>query len=233
MQVDSAALKGCADLRRASRHDPVATGSGERQMMCVHTKLFPAACAIALAAAAHGQILQIDINGLTADSGGAFGGTSHTGTVAFSVDPDSFLVAVLIDGVSQSLSAELAGVQGVIELDNGVVIGGGFTIDASDGSQFIASLVAGAGIVRTQAGQGFRIQGLTFSGAFASANFAGVNVAAWGGNQLEGTFLLHSFGPDAGGIDTTTDLDVWVEVPAPAGTSLLVFAGVMVARRRR
>ena len=202
-------------------------------MTCSHMNVLFAGCVVALAGAAQGQMLQIDLNSLTADAGGSFGGTSHTGTLAFFADANSALVGILIDGVAQTVTGDLGALQGTIELVNGVVVGGGFVIDATDGTQYLASIVGGSGRVNTQAGQGYRIDGLTFAGAFNGPSFAGVDVSAWSGNQLDGSFLLHGYGPDGNGLDSTVELDSWVVVPTPASATLLALGGFLAARRRR
>lgn len=236
--IDGAVLPTASDQRR----DPglgTAQGvmplpsTGERQMTHSHMNVLFAGCAVAFAGVAHGQVMQIDLDSITTDAGGSFGGTTHTGTLAISGDANSTLVGILVDGSPQAFNAGLGSLQGTIMLDGGNVVGGSFIIDATDGTQYLATINDGVGAVHTQAGQGFRIDGLTFAGAFNSNTFAGVDVSAWSGNQLDGSFLLHGYGPDGNGVDSTVDFETWVTVPAPASAGLLALGGLFAARRRR
>lgn len=191
--------------------------------------------------------VQIDINGLSTQSqvaaggGGwsnaAFGGTTHTGRLVLSHDGNSVLAGVSINGQMQPLSSTLASFAGTILLNAGVVSGGSFTATNADGTSYSASIVSGVGRVRTQAGQGFRIDGLTFQGLFSGPLFAGVNVGPFFSVQpLFGSFLHFAFNPNATtGLDSDADIDIFASIPLPtsaplAGAGLLGLAGV---RRRR
>ncbi len=190
--------------------------------------------------------VQIDVNSLTSqaqtDSGGgawvnsAFGGTTHTGRLLLSHDANSVLAGVLLNGMNQTLSSTLASFSGDILFAGGFVSGGSFTVTNVDGSSYSASIVAGIGRIRTQAGQGFRIDGLTFQGLFSGPLFAGVNVSPFFSVQpLFGSFLHFAFSPNAAGRDADADIDIFATIPLPtsaglAGAGLLGLAGI---RRRR
>jgi len=185
------------------------------------------------------QVLQIDVNALTATAGAGFG-TGYTGNVVLSTNANSELAGILIEGVNQGISGTLDNFAGTINLVGGAVTGGSFSIDVLEADNvtvntYSASIESGAGQVNTQAGQGFSIDGLTFAGAFTSATYAGVDVTKWFDAQpLRGSFLQFAFNPDANGVDSGSDIDVFVTVPLPAGGAL-AFAGMagLVGVRRR
>lgn len=190
--------------------------------------------------------VQIDINGLSSQSqvdlgGGSwgnavFGGTSHSGRLLMTHDANSTLAGVALNGTQQTLTSSMASFTGEILLVSGLVSGGSFTVSNLDGSSYTASIVAGVGRVRTQIGQGFRIDGLTFQGLFGGPSFAGADVSAFFSVQpLFGSFLHFAFNPTAGGLDQDADIDIFATIPLPttaglAGAGLLGLAGV---RRRR
>ena len=199
--------------------------------------------ALALAAGANAAVMQLDINGIQIRTGGAFDGTTHTGTLTITKAATGTLLDILVDGASQG-GAVLGDFSGEIELSNGNVVGGFLNIIDGDGDRYDAA-IGEAGRVNTQAGRGFRIDGLTFAGVFSSPvgddasffNFGGVDVGAiFGANAfnetLEGSFLVTSFSPDANGIDTRADIDVFI-VPTPGTAALAGLAGIAVLRRKR
>lgn len=204
------------------------------------------ALAVSSSAALATITVQIDVNSLTTQSqvsdgaGGwlnaAFGGTTHTGRLSMSHDANSVLAGVLLNGVNQPLFSTLASFSGEILLTGGFVTGGSFSVANVDGTSYTASIVSGIGRVRTQAGQGFRIDGLTFQGLFSGALFAGVDVSPFFSVQpLFGSFLHFAFSPNAAGRDADADIDIFATIPLPgpaalAGAGLLGLAGV---RRRR
>ncbi len=189
--------------------------------------------------------VQIDVNGLSSQAqvfqgGGwvnaAFGGTTHTGRLSLTHDVNSVLAGVALDGVSQSLTSSLASFAGTIELINGFVNGGSFTVTNLDGSSYTASIVAGVGRVNTQVGQGFRIDGLTFQGLFSGPLFAGANVNPFFSVQpLFGSFLHFAFNPNAQGLDSDADIDIFATIPLPtsAGLATVGLLGLAGVRRRR
>ncbi len=198
--------------------------------------------AFAITGVAHANtLLQIDLNSLTATASSAGFSTSFTGTISLSDDANSTLNGVKIDGTSQTIGAGfvLSSLTGSITTVGGAVTGGSFSVSVSDGfttDTYTASIVAGSGSINTQAGQGFTIDGLTFSGFFSSTSFAGVNVSVWDSNEpLTGSFLNFAFDPGAGTTDADADLDVFVVVPLPtgAGLGLAGLIGLAGVRRRR
>lgn len=199
--------------------------------------------ALALAAGANAAVMQLDINGIQVRSGGAFDGTTHTGTLTITKAATGTLLDVLVDGASQG-GAALNDVSGEIELVNGNVVGGFLSIIDGNGARYDAA-VGQAGRVNTQAGRGFRIDGLTFAGVFSSQvqdgasffEFGGVDIGAIFGQNgfnetLEGSFLLTSFSPDDNGFDERSDVDVFI-VPTPGTAALAGLAGIAVLRRKR
>lgn len=192
------------------------------------------ACAAAPADAAFS--LQIDVNSLTAEfspSSGSGFDTNASGFLMLSGDGNSTLNGIKLDGADQMASATLDSFSGMIELTNGTVVGGSLDIVLSDMSQYNASIAEGFGRVYLQAGQGFMIDGLTLLGVFSNpSNFGGVDVSGLGEEGLMGSFLTFAFDPDSQGVDTDTDIDIWV-VPAPTSAAIFGLAGVAALRRRR
>lgn len=183
--------------------------------------------------------LHIDLNSISVTADGAFDGETHTGGLIVGMDLDSELHRLEIDGVSQSMSAHLVGLDGNVQLENGAVVGGDFLVTLSDGASYAASVGSGAGDVSPQPGQGFMVDGLTGSGAFDELadgkDFGGVDVTPWldvrGG--VDGSFLLFGFGPNASGLDSDVNLELYlVDVPAP-GTVVLGSMGMAFANRRK
>lgn len=211
--------------------------------MTKHKTLAMTAAAVAMLAgagvASATTELQIDVNALTATAGPGFS-TSYTGNVTLTTNVNSMLAGMLIDGVGQSFNGTLDDFNGTINLVNGAVTGGSFSVDVLESdavtvNTYSASIMSGAGAVGTQAGQGFTIDGLTFAGAFTSATFAGVDVSPWFNAQpLTGSFLQFAFSPDAQGVDTQSDIDIFVTVPLPAGGAMAFvgLAGLAGVRRR-
>ena len=183
--------------------------------------------------------MQIDVNALTATAGPGFS-TSYTGNVVLSTNMNSMLAGMLIDGVGQTVTGTLNDFNGMININNGMVTGGSFTVevlesDAMTTNTYSATIVGGSGSVGTQAGQGFTIDGLTFAGAFSSSTFAGVDVSPWFAAQpLVGSFLQFAFNPNAAGVDIQSDIDIYATVPLPAGGAMAFvgLAGLAGVRRR-
>ncbi len=180
------------------------------------------------------DILQLDINALTAQAVDPAWGLAYTGTISVQNNAASTLAAILIEGSNQSFSGSIASLAGSLTLSAGSVTGGALSLTMSEGSSFGATVVPGTGSVHVQVGEGFQVDALMQSGAFNGPTFAGVNVAAWAGNQLPASMLLSSFGPDAAGLDVDTDLELFVDVPAPGSVVLAgVGAWTIIGRRRR
>lgn len=201
------------------------------------TFVLAAAAGVALSSAASAVIeCAIDINSLTASfvGTGPFG-LNATGAIHLSNDGNSTLNGVAFDGQSQAISATLSSFVGTINLVNGFVTGGDLHIVNSDASTYDCLISGLTGQVTVQAGQGFKIDGLTYNGLFGSSNFAGANVLPWFLVQPDkGNFLTFKFAPDADGRDTDADIDLAVTIPLPHAAGLGV-AGLMglAARRRR
>ncbi|RMH27961.1 MAG: hypothetical protein D6693_04310 [Planctomycetota bacterium] len=203
------------------------------------------AAASVMSAAQAAQVLQFDLNSLTATSSSLVS-TGFTGTITLSKDANSTLNAILIDGVDQGIAAgQLLAVTGSITLSAGTVTGGSLSITDTGGNVYSANIVSGSGSVTLSAGQTgpFRIDGLTFQGMFNSNTFAGVDVSPWNASEpLNGSFLQFKFGQDANNdgiadsnVDTDSDIDVFVIVPTPtaAGLAGLGLLGLGAVRRRR
>ncbi|MGD9692480.1 MAG: hypothetical protein AB7G17_10705 [Phycisphaerales bacterium] len=209
-------------------------------------------CAGALAGlasvAAADTVLAIDINGLTVQSvdssnvSGAFGGLTHTGALVISHDANAILAGVSIDGINQPKTPGLGlTASGRIDLNAGNVVGGFFNVLMSDGSGYSASIVSGVGKVTTQAGQGFKVDGLTFNVLFSDSGapgmidrFAGVDISMFTAFEpLFGSFLQFAFSPDATGHDADSDLDLVVSVPLPGSAGLATLGLLGLASRRR
>ncbi|MGP1309401.1 MAG: hypothetical protein ACTS27_04310 [Phycisphaerales bacterium] len=205
------------------------------------TSVLAAGALAIVAGSASAAYMQLDINGIQVDAGGAFGGTSHTGTLVFTKATSGTFIDILVDGQSTG-GATLTQVTGTIELVNGAVVGGSMTILDGDGDGYFAQIGQG-GQVNVQAGRGFRIDGLTFSGVFdpgfvqSGLQYGNVDVGDVFGpaafdETLEGSFLVTSFSPDENGFDGRSDLDVFI-VPTPGTAALAGLAGIAVLRRKR
>ncbi len=200
--------------------------------------------ALATAGAAHATFIHFDLNSIMVDAGENFDGTTHTGTLDLSMTVNSVLEAIEVDNVSQSLSGDVATLDGEIVLVNGQVAGGFISFTADNGEEYLATISGNAGQVNTQAGLGYRIDGLTHSGllddliggfSFAGANLS-TNIKTFDPINLDGSFLLHSYGPDANGLDGLVDIDIYTQIAVPApGPAALGFAaaGIAGVRRRR
>lgn len=204
-------------------------------------------------AASAGGTLQLDVNSMTvqakdsADGMGsnvAFGGESHSGSVLFGIDGNSNLNDILLNGTSvgpvPDANWSLTDVSGFINLNNGDVTGGQFTIEISnsvtlDVDTYTAQIVASSGEVNDEA-PGFAIDGMTFQGFFDDAEFGGVDTSEWFNNQpLFGSFTNFAFNPNMSGFDGDANLDVFIPVPLPAGAGLAAagLLGVVSVRRRK
>lgn len=208
-------------------------------------------------------VLQFDVNAITAQayagpngSGGtsAFGGQwtgvpgqGHTGSIVLATGTNSALADLLINGISQSITPtwSLGSFSGTINLVDGVVTGGGFSLSATDGSStdtYSAVILGGSGIVTGVGGTPpnqtapFSISGLTFAGTFSSNSFAGVDVSQWFAysGALPGNFFNFDYTPQSNGLDDSVDIDIFVAIPLPsAGLMGLAGLGLLGVRRRR
>ncbi|MFN0132414.1 MAG: hypothetical protein ACKVW3_07790 [Phycisphaerales bacterium] len=197
-------------------------------------------------------VLQMDINSFTAQARNgaganvAFGGTTHTGSVAFSMAGSTMLNSIAIQSVQNGpfvnagFSGSLFNFTGVVNLVNGAVTGGNLVVSVNSGTDnYSASISNGSGFVSTYVGGGFKIEALTFGGLFSDANFGNVNVSPWFAaqtpNGLLGSFLQFNFAPDATG-KATADMDLFVDVvplPPAAWAGLTLMGGILGFRRLR
>lgn len=201
------------------------------------TMLAVAALAGVAAGATAAPELFIDINTLTATfSGGGGFTTTSTGSILLTANANSVLAGVRKDGVAQTVTSTLSTFSGRIDLVGGFVTGGFVSILNADASSYTADIFSGVGQVTSQAGQGFSIDGLTFNGLFSSTFFAGVNVTGWFNNQPRpGSVITFAFNPNSNGVDTNSDVDLYVvgvPMPAAAGMGFAGLAGLGLRRRR-
>lgn len=198
---------------------------------------------VALSAGASAALMQLDINGIQVNAGRSFDGVTHTGVLALTDPAGGVLIDILVDGVSQG-GAALANLEGEIFLTNGFVTGGYLMVMDGDGDMYFAT-IGEVGRVNTQAGRGFRVDGITFSGVFSAGDadeggafiFGNTDVGALFGasafnESLGGSFLLTSFSPNANGFDQQADIDIFI-VPTPGSAFLAGLAGLAVIRRKR
>lgn len=225
--------------------------------MKIHVLAGIAAMAAAGSAAMADTTLQFDVNAFAfqvRDAGGAasaFGGLGHTGSVDLSMAAGAELNEVSRRAssggpfVDQGFAGVMTDFYGSIILDGGVVKGGSVTIEvdtAGDFDSYTADIVADSGTVKTFAGGGWTIDGLTFRGAFTDGSFGNVDVsdffAVQGiGANLFGSYLQFNFNPPASGAGFA-DMDIFVTIPLPSAglagaTGLAGLAGLGVIRRRR
>jgi len=195
-----------------------------------------------LAGSAQATFIHFDINAISVDAGEAFNGESHTGTLDLSMGANSSLNAIDLDGQNTAVSESLGSLDGEVILLNGQVVGGFIAFTAQDGSEYIATIGSGVGAVAHQAGRGFRVDGLTHDGVMDDlvdgTMFAGVDISKmipFEPIMLDGSFLLHGFGPNAFGLDPTVDIDIYADapVPSPGPAALALGAGILGGSRRR
>jgi len=209
--------------------------------MILRTCCAAATFAAGATAATAGTLLQLDINTIQAQSldtlggAGAFGGVSHTGAIRLTAGPASTLTDVLLNGASQNVAPnQLTTFVAMINLVNGQVSGGQFDISLVGGETFSASVVNGVGQVNTQAGEGFRIDGLLTTAVFSDPIFGGVDISPWfSGQPLDGAFINFAFNPNASGFDGNTNVDIFLVPGAPAASTLALGLAGFAGRRRR
>ena len=200
-----------------------------------------AGCALALCGPANAAMtLRMDLNSIVVEAGGGFDGLTHTGALSLSVDADSYLTALRIDGVDQESPAAIQDLEGEILLANGQVVGGDFMVTLSDGARYGASIENTIGDVTALAWQGFTVDGLTGQGDFgdleSGTDFGGVDVSPWltARGQLPGSFYLFAFDPNGQGVDSDTDLEIYLTVvPSPGSVALGALAMAYGGIRRR
>jgi len=198
--------------------------------------------------------LQFDINNLAFQAFNAGGQASPFGGVSHSGRLDLFDDAVLTELLSVSLrvgnnpyqvqnsfTGVLSDMAMSISLAGGSVTGGTLSFDinggpGSGGDRYSATIGVG-GAVSTYIGGGFKVEGLTFSGAFSDGDFSGVPIpdffAAQGGTFLPGDFIAFKIMPNANGAGQA-DTDIFVtNVPTPGSIACLGLAGIACFGRRR
>ena len=203
------------------------------------------------AAASAAPVLQFDVNGFSTQARNssnvpsAFGGLTHTGSVAFSLGSAS-LNGIFIQSVTSGpfvnanfSGSSLTGFSGQVNLVNGQVTGGSITVAISNGDSYVCNITPGIGAVSNYVGGGFKIEALTRNGMFNDSQFGNVDVSPWfsaqNPNGLPGSFLQFNFNPNAQGA-ATSDMDLFVDVaplPPAAWAGLATLAGVVTARRLR
>jgi hypothetical protein len=205
--------------------------------------------------AAAAPILHFDVNGITVQAtntlgvGTSFGGLSHTGSLNFGFSAGiSTLEGIEVQqtaggtAVNQGFTGSLTNFTGSINMVNGRVTGGTLRIDAG-GDFYTADIVPNVGAVSTYVGGGYKVDGLTFNGHFADAQFGNVDVSPWFNMQnvlqgLVGSFLQFNWNPNASGF-SFADMDIFVDVvplPPAAWTGMATLAGIGLTgyiRRRR
>lgn len=196
------------------------------------------------------EVLQVDVNGLSARSSGAFS-ESFTGSLSvFSsvanpdLDGDAEILDVLIDGNNQNTTGAAFGdfsFELTLMFSAGTINAGFLQVRVDEnGSEntYSAMVSPGSGGSILEIGPGeFIIGGLTFDGMFASpaGTFLGVDITPWGSRQpVPGRFSQIEFSPDGSNEDVDTDVDVFVLIPMPgaAGLAGLGLAGLAIRRRR-
>ena len=196
-------------------------------------------------------VLQFDVNSFNAQAqnsshqNASFGGVNHTGSISFSLGAgilNGIFIQTTPNGPFQNAGLSgftLTGVSGEVNLVNGQVTGGSFTIRISNNDSYTCNITPNSGHVSTFVGGGFKVEALTNHGLFNDATFGNVNVASWfnaqGSNGLPGSLLQFNFNPNAQGF-ASSDMDLFVDVvglPPAAWGGLAMLAGVAVTRRLR
>lgn len=203
------------------------------------TILAAALVAAAATASQAATTLQLDLNSIVV-SGGAGFDQNFSGTLTLGTDANSSLAGILLNGTGIGPGAgwSLSSLVGTIDISGGTISGGSFTITAGDGistDTYTAAIVNGVGSITFEAGIGWRLNGVTFNGLFSGDTFAGTDVSVFNAAEpLSGAFTEFAFSPDAAGIDTDANMDVFVTIPLPttAAMASLPLLGLAVRRRR-
>ena len=195
-----------------------------------------AAAALGVASAATAAFeLQIDIDGVTMDAGGAFDVNTYTGTMTFSTNSGTSLAGIFIDSNGQTVSATLASIDGTVNYLNAEATGGSFTVVLSDGTSYTASVDTGPSFLFPDA-NGISGDGGTEFGDFSNLVggnlFGGVDVTPWNFGNATGFFFFSEYNPDGLGVDATANLNLFVNVPSP-GLAAFGLAGLGAGLRRR
>lgn len=198
---------------------------------CMRGFLLASLGAIALPVAAQAATeLHFDLNAVGLSASPAITGANaatYTGTVSVSTGA-SFINKIDIDSVLQPSSGSLTNVSGALHLSNGAIASSPastvtFTIKNTDNT--LHTYNATFTELDTN---GLFLEGLTNPTTLDSNNFAGVDVSPWAAGPNSGSAIV----TDLSG--TTTNLDVFIELPEPAiGWIAAAGVGVMGMRRRK
>lgn len=193
------------------------------------------------AAGGGNRVPSLDPNGASAASGAS----PFSGSLEFLFSSSSVLRAVQGNNTGNLLGpfspagngGTLAGAGGHIDFAAGMVVGGQFDFSNNFGDSLVASIDTSAPWPLTFAFGIYDVTTLFNNAAFTDAGgdgffgdpANGVDLSLLLNPPLIGFFVIPNLAPNGSFIDW----DVFVTIPAPAGT--LVFAGLMVgyARRRR
>lgn len=168
----------------------------------------------------------------------------YTGDIVFTTDGNTALVAVAIDppgGVAPGFTAgSLSTFSMTVSFVGGSVTGGSVSVTTIGGGAFSSGVGTG-GSIAAKVGGGFTIDGLLTGAAFTATEpgtkFAGADVTAFLG-PLSGDFINLDFEPRLSGaslgVDTNSDIDLFVSIPLPAGGAMaLAGLGLVGSIRRR
>jgi hypothetical protein len=182
--------------------------------------------------------LAFDVNSVVVEADEDFGGMDYTGSLLVSHDANAGIADLRLNGASRSMTSELSMLDGRIDLDNGAVVGGFFTVLLADGSEYTTAIGGSAGAIEFTQADGFAVDGLTQGGVFESlpgGEFGGVDISPLTGRGVDsfiGSFLLFAFDP-IDGIDTNVNLELYLTIPSPGGAALFAAGGLAALGRRR
>ena len=182
--------------------------------------------------------LELDVNSVVVEADSDFSGADYTGSLSVSNDANASVADLRLDGASRAMSSELSMLDGRIDLENGAVVGGFFTIALADGSEYTTQIGSASGVLALTQAEGFAVDGLTDEGLFETlpgGRFGGVDLSPVIGRGIDsfvGSFLLFAFDP-VDGIDADVNLELYLTVPSPAGAPLFAAAALIAVRRRR
>ncbi len=193
------------------------------------------AVALASLASAGVSLIRLDVNGATTNANGPFAGLVHTGDLAVSNDASTAFIGASLNGVPAAPTGTVASLASLISLTAGATTGGSFILVLDQG-ETLTGVLSGGGSVFPQAGEGFSLDSLvlsaTFSNLVGGTHFGGINVGQFG-TSFFGAFLLSAYGPDANGLDDSTNIEIFLDVPSPGALALASLAGVIASKRRR
>ncbi len=206
------------------------------------------AAAGATAGALADNVLQVDVDALSAEASGTFSesftGDLHVFNTATDADlnGNAEILDVLIDGTAQSTGGAGVGdfaFDMTISFAAGKITDGSLTLavdQSGSENSYTADIAPTSGVAILDIGGIFLIGGLTFDGLFDAplGTFLGVDVSTWGSVQpVSGSFSQIAFEPDAGNADADTDVDVFIAVPTPAAAGMASVGFLTLLGRRR